>query len=123
MTPGLAESVELSKPFASFEVSRGDVAMIDGFFMDRNGDQADASSCKASEGGATCQLTGLTLWRIPARIDDVRKNLGTLKEGSTAWRIFSGAKIVPLTVNATAMPDALDGYEAGWARRYIMKAK
>lgn len=122
MVPGLTITTELTKPFASFEVARDDVALVDGFMLDRDGPAIDPNGCKASGNGATCGLTELVLWRLPAALQELKDGLAASGESPAKPTLFSKAVAKGLTVHARALHEPLDGYQAGWARQYELKA-
>lgn len=117
-------TTELSKPFASFEVARGEVALVDGFMLDADSPKFDSSTCEASGDVTRCSLNEFSLWRIPAQADDIQHILSSVSSDVPMRGVISAAKLRPVTINATALPEpkAPGFWETGWARRYVMKA-
>lgn len=122
MVPGLSTTAELAKPFASFVVAAGDIVLLDGFTLDREGVEVDANSCKAFGDGAKCGLTDFVLWRLPAVPRDVQAGLTASLDPVVGARWFSSAVPKVLNVVGKPKPEPMDGYEAGWARQFGLKA-
>lgn len=115
--PGFAASVELATPFASFTVGRGEVALLDGFVLDRSSMDIDPASCKASATSGSCALKEFSPWRVSAAVPAYTARVANMPATSPVRPIFEAAKPASLVVNARAMPPPTDGYEAGWASK------
>ena len=101
---GLVVAAKLSKPFASFNVSPGEVVMVDGFFAEYPNAKFDDHRCEQVSGvNVQCDLKQYTLLRISAQIDDLK----TLDESPINLQlpilrnILRDAKYRPATVSAT----------------------
>lgn len=116
-------SAELSKPFASFDVTRGEVVLIDGFVPDLASFKTDPASCEASADTTRCSLSEFSLWRIPTKEGDIQHLLSTVSAEASIRSVIGAAKLRPVTISATALPESRDEgvWETGWARRYVMK--
>lgn len=118
---GLVVAAKLSKPFASFSVSPGEVAMVDGFFAEYPNVKFDEDRCERVSGvNVQCDMKQYTLVRIPAQIDDLK----TLDESPITHQlpilrnILRDAKYRPATVSATP-----DKSSSSFGKRYTADAQ
>jgi hypothetical protein len=118
-------TTDLAKPFASFDVAPGEVVVVDGFAVDAESAKADAATCEVSGDTARCSLGEFSLWRIPVTAGDAQRIVSVIRAGEPMRAVIGAAKVRPVTINATALPELTDAgfWETGWARRYVMRAR
>lgn len=117
LEPGVALSAKLTKPLASFTVARSQVVLIDGILG--GGIHLDKSACKTGDNDvATCALSSATLYKVPASVDGIQKEAGSMQPGP-ASDVFTGVTALPITINANLRPvvDKPGSWEAGWAKQ------
>ncbi|MEX1829786.1 hypothetical protein [Luteibacter sp. CQ10] len=122
---GLRLTMDLAKPFASFTVAGGEVAVIDGFALDGSSGTINPNACKQSDDGvAVCAMRSFSLLRIPAKMEHIRYWQDNPLIGPAASGLLTKAKPVEVSVtsSATLKPEKPGTFEAGWARRYVLKA-
>jgi hypothetical protein len=122
---GLAVSATLTRPFASFTVTPGDVALIDGFWADADSAAIDTNACKKDDSDTiTCAITRFSLWRVPAMANaaaigrQATADVAPVKSG-----IFADAHPVPVQVTAKPTDANPSVIEAPGAKRYVIDAK
>lgn len=122
---GLAVSADLTRPFASFTVTPGDVAVVDGFWADADSAAIDTKACtKNGADTITCAITRFSLWRIPAvpGATDIGRR-ATADVAPVKSGVFADAHTVQVQMNAKpsdASPSAID---VPGAKRYVIDAK
>jgi hypothetical protein len=116
---GLAVSVNLKRPFASFEAKAGQVLVTDGFAAVPESLATDASACRqAGENLINCVVSSLTLFLIPGKISDLAIPTETAKKFPMVAGFISTAKYEPLVVHAKRLDETPGTYEAAWATPY-----
>jgi len=121
---GLLVDTELAKPFASFHVGKGEVAVVDGFVVDGTTASIDPDACKqTADDVATCALRSFNLLRVPTHKEHVTEWQNSGWVAPTVATLLGTAKAVPVTVNATTLPEKPGTFEAAWGHRTALKNK
>ncbi|MDF4002989.1 hypothetical protein P3W33_06165 [Luteibacter sp. PPL552] len=122
---GLRLSMALTKPFASFTIAPGDVAVMDGFVLDGAAGSIYTDACKQSEDDiAVCAMRSLKLFRVAAAMPHIEEWRQSGMLGTVAAGLMAKARAVPVSIHpaATVSPEKPGTYEAGWAQRYTLKS-
>lgn len=123
---GLAMTTELSRPFASFKVGKGDVVFADGFVPDGASVVIDHDACKqTSEEVATCAMKSFNLIRVPAKAENIAEWQRSGMIAPSLASLLAKAKPAVLTQGAgtSALPEKPGTFDAGWGTRYSEKSK
>jgi len=123
---GLAMTTELSRPFASFKVGKGDVVFADGFVPDGSSVVIDHDACKqTSEEVATCAMKSFNLIRVPAKAENIAEWQRSGMIAPSLASLLAKAKPAVLTQGAgiSALPEKPGTFDAGWGTRYSEKSK
>jgi len=123
---GLAMTTELSRPFASFKVGKGDVVFADGFVPDGASVVIDHDACKqTSEEVATCAMKSFNLIRVPAKAENIAEWQRSGMIAPSLASLLAKAKPAVLTQGAgtSALPEKPGTFDAGWGTRYAEKSK
>nr|WP_199047261.1 hypothetical protein [Dyella sp. ASV24] len=116
---GLRFAITLTHPFARFDAKPGEILVTDGFVPTPDSLVADSEACKqVVMGMADCAIQKLTLFRIAGSSNELRQSFDTTARSPSVASFISRLEYRPLKVNATALKDAPDGYEAGWTTAY-----
>ena len=123
---GLAVTTELSRPFATFKVSKGDVVFADGFVLDGASVVIDHDACKqTSEDVATCAMKSFNLIRVPAKAENIAEWQSSGMIAPSMATLLARAKPATMTLGAgtSALPEKPGTFDAGWGTRYSLKGK
>lgn len=123
---GLAVTTELSRPFATFKVSKGDVVFADGFILDGASVAIDHDACKqTSEDVASCGMKTFNLVRVPIKAENIEEWQGSRIGVPSLATLLARAKAADITFapGAFALPEKPGTFEAGWGTRYLLKSK
>ncbi len=123
---GLVVTTELSRPFATFKVGKGDVVFADGFILDGASVAVDHDACKqTSEDVASCSMKTFNLIRVPIKAENIAEWQGDRIGVPSLAALFARAKPAAITVasGTSALPEKPGTFEAGWGTRYSLKSK
>jgi hypothetical protein len=123
---GLAMTTELSRPFATFKVGRGDVVYTDGFVLDGASVVIDHDACKqTSEDVASCAMKSFNLIRVPAKAENIAEWQRSGMIAPSLATLLTRAKPAAMTMGAgtSALPEKPGTFDAGWGTRYSLKSK
>lgn len=118
-TGGLQFAATLTRAFARFDAKPGEVLVVDGFVPTLDSLVADSEACKPmGTGMAYCAIQQLTLFRITGSADELRQSFDTTARSPTVAGLIARLAYRPLKVNANALKEATDAYQAGWTTPY-----
>jgi hypothetical protein len=123
---GLAMTTELSRPFATFRVGKGDVVYADGFVLDGASVVIDHDACKqTSEDVASCAMKSFNLIRVPAKAENIAEWQRSGMIAPSLATLLTRAKPAAMTLGAgtSALPEKPGTFDAGWGMRYSLKSK
>jgi hypothetical protein len=123
---GLAMTTELSHPFATFKVGKGDVVFADGFVLDGGSVVIDRDACKqTSEDVASCAMKTFNLIRVPAKAENIAEWQSSGMIAPSLATLLTRAKPATVTLGAgtSALPEKPGTFDAGWGTRYSLKSK
>lgn len=115
---GVTATARLSENFASFTVGPGEAILVDGLFAAHPVMNFDEGSCQRIAGDkVACEITEYALTRMPASIEEVRKNNPAARGYPRLAQVLSTIQYRPLDILAKPEPSKTDG-----AQSYVLSA-
>jgi hypothetical protein len=115
---GVTAVARLSKNFASFTVGPGEAVLVDGLFAAYPVMNFDEGSCQRIDANKVdCEITDYALTRMPASIEEVRKNNPAARGYPRLAQVLSTIQYRPLDILAKPEPSKTEG-----AQSYVLSA-